>query len=259
MTGLIRIVLLAAAVAAAWDCPRCGLSNQGSICRRCSLPEPPAGTVWIEGDTVTVGGELVEVAPFFLDASPVTYRRILPWLNEEATSLERLAELVSGQADENLNFLRYTPFTGNEQGTGLTVPSACLDLPACSITWTGAIQFLSSEGKRLPTAAELALAERCGLLREMDVQAVMSTFAEMMYDAMGSALGRFDAQAMFAGYGTPGERVVWEWTGDTPSGAGSRTDPCVVIFRGGATGIASTDSGYFNVAFRGAVSDPSGL
>ena len=259
VTGLIRMVLLAAAAAAAWDCPQCGLSNQGPICRRCSLPEPPPGTVWIRGDTITVDGEVVEVAPFFIDASPVTYRRLLPWLNEEATSLERLAELVSGKADDNMNFLRYTPFTGNEQGTGLAVPSACLDLPACSITWTGARQFLASEGKRLPTTAELALAARRGFFRELDVQAVMSAFAEMMYQAMGSALGRFDAQAMFAGCGTPGEIVIWEWTGDTPSGAGVWTDPCVVIFRTGGTGIASTDSGYFNVAFRGAVSDPSGL
>ncbi len=250
---------MAAAVAAAWDCPQCGLTNQGPICRRCSLPEPPPGTVWIEGDTVTVDGEVVEVAPFFIDASPVTYRRMLPWLNEEATSLERLAELVSGQADDNLNFLRYTPFTGNEQGTGLTVPSACLDLPACSITWNGARQFLASEGKRLPTAAELALAARRGLLPELDVQNVMSAFAEMMYQAMGSALGRFDAQAMFAGYGTPGERAIWEWTGDTPSGADPAVDPCATIFRARGAGIASIDCGYFNVAFRGAVSDPSGL
>lgn len=247
-------------LSAAWVCPSCGDGVEAAFCPRCLIPEPPSGMAFVPGDTITVDGVLCDVQPFYIDSSAVSYQDLLPWLNGAFEDGEGLAAIITGQYDEDFQYLRYTPFTGDESGSGLTVPQACMDLPAASVTPGGARSYLASTGRRLPSAAELALAARNGLVEEVDVFAVMSTYADMMEASMGAMLGRLSTQAMFAGYSTASERVMWEWTGSLP---GSPTEavrdavaPCTTVYRPGGTGIADSGSGYFNVAFRGVVSLP---
>ncbi len=224
------------------------------------IPAPPDGMAFIPGDTITYEGVLYEVAPFYADSTPVTYASILPWLNGAFEDGQGLAALITGHYDENFQFLRYTPLTGDETGAGLTVPPDCMDLPATSVTPEGASGFLAASGRRLPSAVELALAARHGLLADTDVYSVMSVYADMMEASMGALLGRLSAQAMFAGYSTAAERVVWEWTGSVPGSpavsGGETASPCAVIYRNSGSGVADNRSGYFNIAFRGVVGLP---
>lgn len=244
----------------AWVCPSCGDGVDDAFCPVCLIPVPPAGMAFVHGDTITVDGVTCTVEPFYVDSSAVTYEDLLPWLNGAFEDGEGLAAVITGQYDENFQFLRYTPFTGDASGSGLTVPQVCMGLPAASVTPRGAREFLASEGRRLPTAAELALAARNGLVAEVDVFSVMSTYADMMESSMGSMLGRLSTQAMFAGYSTATERLMWEWTGSVPGSPGEvahdSEEPCATLYRAGGTGIAEAGSGYFNVAFRGVVSLP---
>lgn len=255
MTAFILLVL-----SAAWVCPSCGGGVDEAFCPRCLIPEPPSGMAFVPGDTITVDGVPCTVPSFYVDSAAVSYEDILPWLNGAFEDGEGLAALVTGQYDADFQFLRYTPFTGDASGSGLAVPPACMGLPAASVTLEGARSYLASEGRRLPSAAELALAARNGLVAEVDVFSVMSTYADMMEQSMGSMLGRLSTQAMFAGYSTASERVMWEWTGSLP---GSPADvardadaPCATLYRPGGTGVADAGSGYFNVAFRGVVPLP---
>jgi hypothetical protein len=254
----IAILLLLSSPAPAWDCPACGEANGGQICTRCFLPEVPSGMVYIPACSVVLDGDTVSVEPFFVDASFTTYRQVLPWMNSTITTLDQLATVLTGQFDENLQFLRYTPITGSSDSSGMTVPSTCLDMPACSFTRTGAEAYLLAAGKRLPTVAELAAVDAAGIIERIDVYDVMSGYASMMTVALGEMLGRLQGQAMFAGYSTADERVLWEWTSDVP-GAPDPAEPCGIIYRHTGTGIAVASCGYFNVAFRGAVTLPQSL
>jgi formylglycine-generating enzyme required for sulfatase activity len=215
---------------------------------------------WVAGDTITYEGTLYEVPSFYIDSAATTYSEFLPWLNGRIGTAEDLADIITGQYDENYQFLRYTPLTGDETGSGLTVPAACLELPATSVTWPAAAEYLSESGRRLPSAVEMALASRAGLVADIDVYSIMSTYGSMMEASMGALLGRLSTQAMFAGYSTASERVVWEWTSSIP-GSPDATDmdtiaPCPVIWRNSGPGVADGRSGYFNLAFRGVVSIP---
>lgn len=257
MPRSVIALLLVAAAAAAWDCPACGAANAGPVCTRCFLPEVPAGMSFVPACSVVLDGDTVDVAAFFVDSSPVTYRRILPWMNSTITTAEQLAAAVGGLYDTRGEFLSYTPFTSAESG-GLTVPSACFDLPAGSFTVGGAGEFLASEGRRLPSAAELEAAYQAGLVPPVDTYEVMESFASVMEASIGPLLGTLSTQAMFAGFSSPSERVIWEWTSDV-TGSEDIPGPCAVIFRPSGTGVALGGSGYFNVMFRGAVTLPSSL
>ncbi len=224
------------------------------------IPEPPSGMAFVPACTVNYEGVDYEVPAFYIDSSAVPYSDLLPWLNGAFEDGPGLARLVTGHYDENFQFLRYTPFTGDEAGAGLTVPESCSGLPACSMTWSGASEYLASIGKRLPSAVELAAAACAGLLTDADIYDIMGVYADMMESSMGAMLGRLSSQAMFAGYSTASERVVWEWTGSAPGEpASSSTEtlsPCAVVYRNSGPGAADNASGYFNVAFRGAVGLP---
>lgn len=254
------IPVIVATLISVWTCPSCGVGVDAAFCGRCMIPEPPSGMAFIPACTVNHEGVDYEVPSFYIDSSAVSYFDILPWLNGAFSDGPGLARLVTGHYDEHFQFLRYTPFTGDEAGAGLTVPGPCSGLPACSITWSGASEYLASIGKRLPSAVELAAAAEAGLLTDIDVYNVMNTYADMMESSMGAMLGRLSIQAMFAGYSTASERVIWEWTGSAPGEpASSSTEtlsPCTVIYRNGGPGVADNSSGYFNVAFRGVVSLP---
>jgi hypothetical protein len=258
------ILVVLAGAAAAWDCPRCGTPGQGAaFCSVCGLPEPPAGMAFVPGCTVTVSGEQVEVAPFFIDSMPVTYRDVLPWMETAVTSEEDLAAVVTGQFDESYQFLSFTPFINNEDGTALTVPAASFGMPAASFTWEGATLFLTDAGKRLPTLAQITAANEAGLITRFDVYTVMSSFEPVMTATMGQLLGPLGRQSMFMGYSTASERVMWEWTRDEwalrPWEPGDPLGPYRTIWKcldTPVTGAAGRDTGYFNVIFRGVVSLP---
>jgi hypothetical protein len=256
------MVLAILAVIGAWICPSCGSDADGYFCAECLLPEPPPGMAWVPADTITVDGITVEVPGFFVDSATVSWGDVLPWLNSTVTDLEDLGRVITGRYDENLQFLRYTPLTGDGTGSGLTVPGPCIDLPATSLTPAAASEYLASTGRRLPTAAELALAERHGLVSPPDVYDVMAVYGSMLESAMGSVLGRLSSQAMFAGYSTASERRTWEWSSSEPGSPGEPyrggPAPCLIVMRPGQAGIADRTSGYFNITFRGAASSPPG-
>ncbi len=261
---LVLLVLAFIAVAAfAWQCPACGEENEGSFCVDCHLPQPPDGMVYVPATTVEVDGVMVEVSPFFLDGQPVTYRDFVPWLNGSGFGVEELGIIITGGGDETMQFLAFTPFIGADGG-GITVPSQCLENPAASITWSGAQSYLSEQGKRLPTLAEMEAAASHGLIDTWDSYEAMQVFAEQMRSYMGDMLGILNAQAMFAGYSSANERIMWELTGtafggDPLSTAISIDIEYITLFKALSVPLISStgrDMGYFNVIFRGAIEVP---
>ncbi|MBN1433495.1 hypothetical protein JW921_01970 [Candidatus Fermentibacterales bacterium] len=270
--SLPRIRLAAAALTAAllagcpacladWVCPACGASVEGDFCLSCGLMKPPEGMAFIPEGAVLLNGEEVTFEAFFIDSAPASYRQVLPWLNATIQSPEEWAMIVTGQYDDDLLFLKFTPFTGSSDRSSIVVPASCFDLPAASFTWEGARHFLSDQGKRLPTRAELLAAWQAGLVDPVDTHAVMGCFESVMVATLGTVLGSLDRQAMFMpGNSSPEERLMWEWTRDAWLQAagdlsdldeGNRTimkplDPPVF-------GFAGRNNGYFNVIFRGVV------
>ena len=259
LPALISLVM----VAFAWQCPACTRDNDGSFCVDCHLPQPPDGMVYIPATTVEVNGIMVDVSPFFLDEQPVKYRDFLPWLNGSGFGLNEIGIIVTGGGDETMQFLAFTPFTGAQDG-GITVPSQCLENPVASITWSGAQSFLSDTGKRLPTLAEMEVAASLGLIDVWDSYDAMQAFAGQMQSSMGEMLGTLNAQAMFAGFSSVNERIMWELTGTVFGGDPTATAisidvSYITIFKAiNEPLISSTgrEMGYFNVIFRGAIEVP---
>ena len=253
----IALILVSAAVAAEWTCPACGSAAEGDACPECGLLQPPEGMAYVPACRVQVLGDTVAVDAFLVDSNPVTYRRVLPWLNANLTSMQDLAELLVGQYDAEGQFLKFTPFVVGESGQGLTVPTDCFSMPVASLTWTGAVRYLRSRGARLPRAAELAAAARMGLAEPVEVYPVMSCYAQVMERNMG-ILGSLGSQAIFS-YGEGSELSMWEWTldawGQDPAEPAGQQDPYRTLLRPGRTepGVARKNMGYFNVTFRGVI------
>ncbi len=261
---LVLLTMIILAVAAfAWQCPACSTDNEGSFCVHCHLPEPPPGMIYVPESTVEVNGAMVEVPPFFIDEQPVSYRDFLPWLNGSGFGIQEIGIIVTGGGDETMQFLAFTPFIGDQNG-GITVPSECLMNPAASITWSGAQSFLSEEGKRLPTLAEIEAAASHGLIATWDSYEAMLAFAGQMQSSMGSMLGTLSAQAMYAGYSSANERIMWELTGTVfggdPLASAVSTDVMyITLFKALSEPVVSAtgrEMGYFNVIFRGAIGVP---
>ncbi len=262
---LVLFVLVSFSVAAlAWQCPACGGENEGSFCVNCHLPRPPEGMVYVPATSVEVNGIMVDVSPFFIDAQPVSYRDFIPWLNGSGFSVDELGIIITGGGDETMQFLAFTPFMGDENRGGITVPSQCLENPAASITWSGAQSFLSDTGKRLPTLAEMEAASSRGLIDTWDSYDAMLSFAGWMQESMGEMLGVLNAQAMFAGYSSANERIMWELTGTVFGGSSTATAVStdviyITLFKALSEPLISStsrDMGYFNVIFRGAIEVP---
>jgi len=257
------LLLLTALSALAWDCPQCSADNQGTFCSDCHLPEPPDGMAFVPSCTVEINGQEVEVSRFFIDSEPVSYRDMIPWLNNSGFGARELGAVITGGGEESMEFLAFTPFTGDENG-GITVPSQCLENPAASITWSGAQSFLSEAGKRLPTLGEMYAAREAGLLQQYDAYEAMLAFSGQMRASMGEMLGTLSTQAMFAGYSTASERVMWEltgtvWGGDPMERAPFPNVSYITILKPlDQPDITSIhrDNGYFNVIFRGAIEVP---
>ncbi|MCK5785843.1 MAG: SUMF1/EgtB/PvdO family nonheme iron enzyme [Candidatus Sabulitectum sp.] len=261
---LVLLILASFAVSAsAWQCPACGGENEGSFCVYCHLPQPPEGMVYVPATVVEVNGITVDVSAFFIDEQPVTYRGFIPWLNGSGFGVTELGIIITGGGDETMQFLVFTPFIG-DQGGGITVPSQCLENPVAAITWSGAQSFLSDSGKRLPTLAEMEAAASSGLIDTWDSYDAMQAFAGQMQSTMGEMLGTLNAQAMFAGYSSANERIMWELTGtvfggDPTSTAVSVDVTYITLFKALSEPLISStsrDMGYFNVIFRGAIEVP---
>jgi formylglycine-generating enzyme required for sulfatase activity len=216
--------------------------------------------VFVPATTVEINGNPVDVPPFFIDSLPVTYREFLPWLNGSDFGTDELGIIITGSGAESMQFLAFTPFMRAQEG-GITVPSQCLENPVASITWTGAQSFLSDSGKRLPTLAEIEAASSRGLIDNWDSYEAMQVFAGQMQASMGELLGTLSLQAMFAGYSTANERIMWELTatafgGDPVATAASVDVHFITLFKALSEPILSSagrEMGYFNVIFRGAI------
>lgn len=260
----LRALLILAFSAAAWTCPACGDAGQtDGVCSVCGLPQPPSGMAFVPASRVVVQGDTLEVGAFFIDSMPVAYRDVLPWLGQNCRDGQALASVVTGQYSDSGHFLAFTPFVATA-GSEYSVPAVCLDRPAASFTWTGAQWYLSSRGTRLPTLAEMHAASRLGLIQPFNAYSEMQLFANLMETSLGDVLGALGRQAMFSGYSTEEERVMWELThtpvgGDPAVALPATDDPCVYIFKPLPVPISTgtgRDMGYFNVIFRGAIDLP---
>lgn len=259
----LRAVLILVFAAAARTCPECSSEQSGDPCRVCLLPVPPPGMVYVPGSTVVVLGDTVNVGAFFIDTFPVVYRNVTPWLGQNCRDSRVLASVITGQYSESGHFLAFTPFVATAQGE-YSVPAACLDRPAAGFTWMGASWYLSSRGARLPTLAEIQAAFQHGLIEPFNVYSEMQLYSGLLESSLGNILGALNRQAMFAGYSTSEERVMWELThtshGSNPSTAIPGTDdPFITIFKPLAVPVVSgtgRDMGYFNVIFRGVIDLP---
>lgn len=250
-------LILVSSAAAEWTCPACGGAAEGDACPGCGLLRPPEGMAYVPACRVQVLGDTVAVDAFLVDSTPVSYRRVLPWLNANLTSMQDLAELLVGQYDAEGQFLKFTPFVVGESGQALTVPTDCFSMPVSSFTWTGAVRYLRSRGARLPRAAELAAAARMGLAEPVDVYPVMSSYSQVLERNMG-ILGSLGSQAIFS-YGEGSELQMWEWTldawGQDPAEPAGQQNPYRTLLRPGRQepGVARKNMGYFNVIFRGVI------
>ena len=259
----LPVLVFFTVAALAWQCPACALENEGYFCVGCHLPQPPEGMIYVPATTVDIGGEMVEVLPFFIDAQPVTYRDFIPWLNGSGFGVEELGIIITGAGDQTMQFLAFTPFVGDPNG-GITVPSQCLENPVASITWSGAQSYLADTGKRLPTLAEIKVAASLGLIDVWDSYETMHAFSGEMRSTMGEMMGTLGAQAMYAGYSSNNERIMWELTGTVFSGNPVSTTVSVdalyiTLFKALSEPVVSStgrDMGYFNVIFRGAIEVP---
>lgn len=276
----LLLALLVASVCLAWDCPNCGTANDGELCVRCGLPEPPAGMVFIPERTVNIDGMEVHVAPFFIDTEPVESRDLLDWLSSELTTIEDIPLILGGQEEllmpgdaisdsyAGVVFMRYTPwvFYMDAQGTvtGVTVQTGCFDMPAVSVTKEGASRYLEDTGRRLPTLAEITAASDAGFVGLHDAWESISSYSDFIEMTLSGILGvSVSGLSMFAPGARPQDRVMWEWTGDSwGQSSGSPADPdspYAVLFRPTdppETGTALRSIGYYNLIFRGVVPIP---
>ena len=262
MSALAMVpLLLSAAAVEGWECPVCGDEVSGQLCPACGVIMPPEGMVFVDAGTVVIEGDTLAFEPFFVDPEPVAYRSVLPWLNSTVGSIEEWAMIITGQLDEDMLFLKYTPFTSSSDGRSITVPASCFDIPAASFTWEGARHFLSDQGRMLPSRVQMYAIFDAGLVNAYDVRQVMSTYENVVVATIGDVLGALDRQAMFMpGMSTVEERIMWEWTRDAWSSApGEAFDPddaTRAMFKPldpPQLGFADRGNGYFNVVFRGVV------
>jgi hypothetical protein len=236
--------------------------------------------VFIDGCTVEVNGREVAVAPFFIDSEPVTSRVLLDWLVSELTMIDQVPAILGGQEEllmpgeaiseeyTGVVFLRYTPWVVycDPQGaiTGVTVQTGCFDMPAVSVTPSGASMYLAGTGRRLPSLAEMIAAQEAGVVTMRDTWESISAYSSFIEMTLSGVLGvSTSGLSMFSEDARPEDRVMWEWTSDawgqSPDSLADPDSPYGVLFRPTATpetGTGLRSIGYYNVIFRGVVPLP---
>jgi len=235
---------------------------------------------YIPPSTVTVDGENYSVGAFFIDREPVICRDILDWLTSEIRYVNQIPVYLTGQESllmpgenmgedfRNIIFIRYTPWViyrnYQEEVTGVTVQTGCFDIPATSITFDAARQYLNDNGKRLPTRLEIAAAASEGVIGYEDTWEVMSAYSDFISMTLSGIIGTSPAGlTMFSESQTPEERIMWEWTRDAwnqpPDTTSDFQSPYALIVKPidpPFDGTALREGGYYNVDFRGVVSVP---
>lgn len=280
---ITALLLLCAAIASAfaWTCPACGLEdNADQFCVRCDLPVPPEGMVYVPACSVRIEGVDVFVPPFFIDAEPVTFRRVLDWLTGKISQMHQAYVFLTGQESlfmpgdqlgddfRDVVFVRYTPWVIyrdlQDRVTGVTVQTGCFDMPANAMTFDAARLYLNDRGRRLPTLAQMTAAEMAGVVSHTDTWELMSSYGDFLSMTLSAIVGIPPADfAIFSGNGEAHDPVLWEWTRDAwaqpPDSISDLDSPYAVIVKPldpPVTGTALREYGYFNVIFRGVVPMP---
>ena len=130
--------------------------------------EAPEGMVLVPGGVTHVGSEegeaterpvfAAEVAPFFLDASPVTVARFRAFV--ERTGFETEAERFGDAGVLVGGGWRMVAGADWRHPQGPDAPPAPDGHPVTQVSWHDAVAFCEAEGKRLPTEVEWEHAAR---------------------------------------------------------------------------------------------------
>jgi len=130
----------------------------------------PAGMVYIPGGRTHIGAEEglppeqpvfeAEVAPFFMDAEPVTVARFRTFV--EATGYRTEAERFGNAGVFDVNTRQWLLLDGAtwQYPLGPDGPPAPDDHPVTQVSWNDAVAYAGWAGKRLPTEVEWEHAAR---------------------------------------------------------------------------------------------------
>ena len=212
----------------------------------------PEGMVLVPGGTTRIGSAdgppdespvwTARVAPFHMDASPVTVARFRRFVDATGyvTDAERIGD--GGVFDLEARAWRLVPGASWHHPHGPAGPAAPDDHPVTQVSWYDAVAFARWDGKRLPTEAEWEHAARGARdLREPyawgrtlveggehRANTWQGSFPERNTGEDGhvftSAVGAFGATSL--GLTDMGGNV-WEWTADWYRPYAERSRPFV--------------------------------
>jgi len=245
MTRLAATLLALAALAA--------LSGAGA-----EAAEPaPSAMVQVPGGEVALlfpveGEDLVTVAPFAIDATPVTNAQFLAFVRAHPEwARGAVPRVFAGEA--------YLAHWGEDGDLGTADP----DAPVTNVSWFAAAAYCEARGARLPTEAEWELVARAG-------ERLTDGYLEPGYRervlalvtgraAVPGPVGRGEVNA----YGVRDMHgLVWEWVFDVGAAMNTADSRAVgdrrllLLCGGGSTGASDTSdyAAFLRYAFRSGLS-----